>query len=339
MRPAALIPLVSMLFLVSCGYVGCGSIGPVVPPSPQIPPAIRDLAVVERGAELVITFSTPARTTDNLAIKRFSEIDLRAGGYRTPFDFDPWADSATRYELPLPHASDPDDPLPIAVNRSVPVDGFQGQRIAVAVRTAVKKNDHFSSWSNVVRLEVIRPLRPPVIKAVPSGKGIRVTWAASRPGLQHRVLRQGPNEKTPIVLGTTDKPDYVDTTSLYDVAYTYTAVAVQDTAESLSSEPFNISAAENVDKFPPKVPVGVTALATPATIELSWERGTEPDLKGYYVYRSVDGGAFERQGGLVVLPTYSDAHVEHGKTYRYEVSAIDQKGNESDKSPAAETRF
>ena len=328
-----------MLFLVSCGYVGCGSIGPVVPPSPKIPPAIRDLAVVERGANLVITFSTPARTTDNLAIKRFSEIDLRAGAYRSPFDFDQWADSATRYEIPVPPPSDPDDPLPIAVTHSVPVDGFQGQRIAFAVRTAVKEHDHFSSWSNVVRLEVIPPLQPPVIKAEPSPEGIRVTWSASQSGVQHRVLRQGPNEKAPVVLGTTDKSDYVDTTSQYDTAYTYTAVALQGAAESLPSEPATVPAAENVDKFPPKVPAGVTALATPATVELSWERGTEPDLKGYYVYRSVNGGPFERQGGLLLLPTYSDTHVEHGKTYRYEVSAIDQKGNESDKSAASEVKF
>lgn len=339
MRPAALIPLVSMLFLVSCGYVGCGQVGPVVPPSPEIPPAIRDLAVVERGAKLVITFSTPARTTDNLAIKRFSEIDLRAGGYRTPFDFDRWADSASRYEIPLPAPSDPDDPLPTPVTHSVPVDIFQGRRIAVAVRTAVKKNDHFSSWSNVVRMEVIPPLQPPVIKAEPSPEGIRVTWSTSQPVVQHRVLRQGPNEKAPVAMGTTGKPDYVDTTSQYDVAYTYTAVAFQGTAESLPSAPVTVSAAENADTFPPKAPAGVTALATPATIELSWERGTEPDLKGYYVYRSVNGGPFERQGGLIVWPAYSDAHVEHGKTYRYEVSAIDQKNNESDKSPAAEVKF
>ena len=190
-----------------------------------------------------------------------------------------------------------------------------------------------------MRLEVIAPLQPPVIKAEPSPDGIRVTWSANEPGVQHRVLRQGPNEKSPVVLGTTDKSDYVDTTSLYDVAYTYTAVAIHNTAESLPSEPATVSAAENVDTFPPKVPVGLTALATPATIELSWERGTEPDLKGYYVYRSVNGSPFERQGGLVVLPTYSDAHVEHGKTYRYEVSAIDQKGNESAKSSVSEVNF
>lgn len=328
-----------MLFLVSCGYVGCGSITPVVPPSPMIPPAIRDLAVVERGDKLVIAFSTPARTTDNIGIKRFSEIDLRAGQYRTPFDFDSWADAASRYELPLPGAADPDDLRPIPVTKSLPVNGFAGQRIAIAVRTAVKRHDHFSSWSNVVRLEVIPPLQPPVIKAEPSGDGMRITWEDSAPDVQHRILRRGINDKTSAVLGTTDKPEYLDATAQYDVGYVYTAVAVKGDAESLLSEPATVTAARNVDRFPPKVPAGVTVLATPATVELSWERGTEPDLKGYYVYRSVGGGAWERQGELIVLPAYSDAHVEHGKTYRYQVSSVDQKGNESDKSTPAEVKF
>ena len=328
-----------MLFLVSCGYVGCGSITPVVPPSPMIPPAVTDLAAVERGNKLVITFSTPARTTDNVGIRHFSEIDLRAGQYQTPFDFDRWADAATRYELPLPAESDPDNLQPIPITRSLPVDGSQGQRIAIAVRTAVKKHDHFSSWSNVVRVEVIPPLQPPVIKAEPSGEGMRITWQRSAPDVQHRVLRRGINDQTLLVVGTTDKPEYVDTTAQYDVGYVYSAVAVKGDAESLHSEPVPVTAAENTDKFPPKVPAGVTGLATPGTVELSWERDTEPDLKGYYLYRSVDGGGWERQGDMIVLPAYSDAHVEHGKIYRYEVSAIDQKGNESAESAPVEVKF
>lgn len=303
------------------------------------PPAVHDLAAVERGDKLVITFSTPARTTDNVGIRRFSEIDLRAGQYPTPFNFNTWADTATRYELPLPAAADPDDLRSIPVTKLLPVDGFAGQRIAIAVRTAVKKHDHFSSWSNVVRIEVIPPLQPPLIKAEPSGDGMRITWQDGAPDVQHRILRRGANDKASVVLGTTDKPEYVDATALYDVGYVYTVVAVKGDAESLPSEPATVTAAENIDKFAPKVPVGLAALATPATIELSWERGTEPDLKGYYVYRSVNGGAWERQGDLIVLPAYSDAHVEHGKTYRYEVSSVDQKGNESAKSAAAEVKF
>ena len=59
--------------------VGCGYVGPVLPPSPLIPNGITDLSVLERGDRLWITFNVPARTTDQVAIKNFSEIDLRIG--------------------------------------------------------------------------------------------------------------------------------------------------------------------------------------------------------------------------------------------------------------------
>jgi fibronectin type 3 domain-containing protein len=47
-----------------------------------------------------------------------------------------------------------------------------------------------------------------------------------------------------------------------------------------------------------------------------------------------------QQGDLVNLPTFSDHKVGHGKSYRYEIGAIDQKGNLSAKSaPTASIAF
>jgi fibronectin type 3 domain-containing protein len=149
-------------------------------------------------------------------------------------------------------------------------------------------------------------------------------------------LRKGPNDKSPVQIGTAEKPEYVDTTSQWDTPYTYTVVAQQGSAESLPSTPVAVIYA---DKFPPSIPATVTALAAPDSIEVSWSRSPESDLKGYYVYRSVDGGPFVRQGDLINLPVYSDHKVEHGKTYRYAISATDQKNNESEKSAAAEVVF
>jgi len=137
-------------------------------------------------------------------------------------------------------------------------------------------------------------------------------------------------------IGTARKAEYVDTTSQYDISYKYSAVAVKGGAESLSSKPVVITA---IDVFPPKVPASITALAAANSVEVSWERSPDTDLKGYYLYRSVNGGPLERQGILITLPTYSDHNVEHGKTYRYAVSALDQKNNESAKSAVAEVAY
>jgi fibronectin type 3 domain-containing protein len=79
----------------------------------------------------------------------------------------------------------------------------------------------------------------------------------------------------------------------------------------------------------------VRASASAGSIELSWESNDEPDLASYRIYRSVDGGGFERIGE-VSLPAYSDKGVQVGHTYRYQVTAVDQSGNESGRSAVVE---
>ncbi|MFL6352591.1 MAG: fibronectin type III domain-containing protein [Bryobacteraceae bacterium] len=315
---------------------GCGYIGPVVPPSPQIPNRVSNLAAIERGDRILISFTTPPRTTDGLVIKRFSEIELRIGPAITPFDFGRWSAAAKQYLLPLPPRNDADSPKPLPISDSIPVSDWQGKRVAVAVRAAVRKEGHYSSWSNLVRLTVGPPLAPPIIEAKPTAEGIKLKFEDVGGGIQYRIFRQAPSDRAPVEIALARKPEYVDTSSQYDVPYKYSAIAVKDAAESLPSKPFVVAA---IDEFAPKVPASITALAAANSVEVSWERSPDIDLKGYYVYRAVNGGAFERQEGLVSLPTYSDHNVEHGKSYRYAVSAVDQKNNESAKSAVAEVAY
>lgn len=331
MRAAAIAPIASLLVLASCGYVG-----PVVPPSPEIPKSISDLSAVERGDHIVITFDTPPRTTDGLVIKHFSTIDLRIGPAITPFDFNRWSAAAKQYPVPLPPSTDTDDPKAFPITVSTPVSEWQGKRVAVAVRSAVKKDGHYSSWSNRVVFNALPPLGPPTIETKATAAGIRISWQAQRAGLRYHVFRQGPNDKAPVEIATTQKPEYLDISSQYDMPYKYSVIARQGAAESLPSEPSEITAR---DIFPPKVPSGITALAAPNSIEVSWQRSSEKNLKGYYLYRSVNGGPFQRLGDLITLPVYSDRNVEHGKTYRYAVAAVSQKGIASEESAVAEAAF
>ncbi len=315
---------------------GCGYVGPVLPPSPEIPNPVTNLVVVERGDRLLITFDVPPRTTDDLAIRHFSEIDLRIGPTIVPWDFEQWSASATRYQLHVPPPGDPDDPKPIPMEDSIPVSAWLGKHVAVAVRTAIKTNDHYSQWSNRVVLEVIPPLPAPTVQAEATAQGVRLTWPPVADDAHYHIFRRGPNDKTPLDLGTAEKNGYIDTTAHYDTHYEYTVTAEKGAAESPASEPASITP---IDVFPPSIPAALTALATPESVELSWQRSPEADLKGYYVYRAVGDGPFLKQGDLVTLPAYSDHNVEHGKTYRYAVTSIDQRNNESNKSAVAEVIF
>jgi len=179
-----------------------------------------------------------------------------------------------------------------------PAAEWQGQDVVVAVRTAVK-HDRYSSWSNRIALHVVPPLEPPVATAEPTAQGIALRWTPQRAGLTYRIYRQSAAANQPVTVGTSDQPHFVDTSAQDDIDYRYTVVAAEQQAESLPSA---VVLAKLVDKFAPSVPAGLTALAGPDSVEVSWQRSPEADTQGYYVYRSVNGGPLERQGALVTLP-------------------------------------
>ncbi len=316
---------------------GCGYVGPVMPPSAQIPAQLKDLVAIERGNKIEVSFQTPARTTDGVAIKKFSEIDLRIGPAPVPFDFAKWAETAKARSLNPPPPGDPLDPKPMPMTASIPLEGLLGKHVTVAVRTAIKRGDHYSAWSNRAVLDVISPLDAPTgLKLTASADGVVLDWQGIDAAEGYRILRQGPLDKNPIEIGSSDQPHFLDTTSQFDILYSYEVVALNSGAESLPSKPETLTP---IDTFPPSVPSGLTALAGPGSIEVSWQRSPEADLAGYYVYRSANGGPFERQGDMVRLPAFSDTKVEHGKTYRYQISSLDKKNNESDKSATIEVVF
>jgi hypothetical protein len=256
----------------------------------------------------------------------------------TPFDFGTWLQGTTPVAISPEQAND-------AANGSQPlkstlsVSDWAGKEIALAVRTA-EKDKHYSQWSNVVRLRVVEPLVPPVLEPASDPSGVKINIESFPKHGKVRIFRRGPNDQQPVEAGVADTNEFIDRGAEYGIAYTYTAAAFDnsDRANAIgkTSEPVPFTP---VDSFPPSVPGNVTALAGPGSIEVSWTRGSEVDIRGYYVFRSVDGGPYERVGELATLPTFSDKDVQHGKKYSYAVAAVDLRDNESARSPAVQVSF
>ena len=150
--------------------------------------------------------------------------------------------------------------------------------------------------------------------------------------LRYRVFRilQG---APPAVLGDADQPTFTDPEATFGTEYRYMVMATSgDTHQSVMSETETIVPK---DTFPPSVPVGLTPVQGVRTIELAWERNTEADLRGYYVYRA-DTGPMQRVAGPIDSPAFSDGGVQTGRRYRYAISAVDVSGNESAQSAPVE---
>jgi hypothetical protein len=297
----ALLPLV---LVCSCGYVG-----DPLPPALNIPARVTDLAAIEHADKVVLTFTIPPLTTENLAIRHLGPTEAQVGSKTVTLN-------ANR---------------PGHWTEEIPAREWVGQQVPIKVRLNNDRGRH-SEWSNEVTLAIVEPVQTPAaVTAAADPKGVKVTWTSpARPGQTWRVLREG--NKEPV---TVDRPEYIDTTAEYGKEYKYSVQAVVGQADS---NPATSNALVAKDIFPPAVPTGLTAIQGIDSVELNWDPNQETDLKGYRVYRSINGGAMELLAGDVETPSYSDKKVTGNQTYRYSVSSVDQVGNESGKSEPFEIK-
>ncbi len=311
--------LVFLLVVLS----GCGYIGPVQPPLLDIPQPVLALNAGEFGDKIVVEFTLPDLTTEGNPVRNLRSLEVRIGPTVTPYSPELWAQTAKPY--PIPSAA------PGAFTKEIPVDEWLNKEVLISAR-AIGSKGRPAQWATVKVLTIQPPLeKPSALVAENVEQGVKLTWKGSAP--KFRIFR-AVAEAAPERLNESDRPEFIDDTTQYDKQYKYLVQGISDDFHgSLVSDPAAITPD---DKFPPAVPGALTAILGVSTVELAWTRNTEPDFKGYNVYRSTDGGPLVKIAELVVAPTFSDNKIEPGKKYRYEVSAVDMKGNESPHSTPAE---
>lgn len=80
---------------------------------------------------------------------------------------------------------------------------------------------------------------------------------------------------------------------------------------------------------PPSIPSGFMAIGGEDIVTLAWNANSEPDFASYTVYRGLfSGSVTEYQAGITSV-SYVDNAAAYGTTYFYQLSAIDDGGNES----------
>jgi hypothetical protein len=299
--------------VVAAGLAGCGYVGEPLPPALRLPLRVTDLAAVEHGSKIVIRFTPPKLTTENLPIKE-QNLELRVGPYGPePFQMDAWLRNSDLVPVP-----DPTRPL------EVPAQKYYGKTVVIAVN-AHGPDGRSAGWSNFQILDIVPALpTPEAIEAANAPDAVHLRWRAAAP--EFRIFRDGAQ------IGTSTAPEYTDNTIAYGTTYNYSVESVQKTAHGdAESEVSAVHTFKPEDRFPPAVPAGLVAVPGARTIDLVWDRNTEKDFAGYNIYR--DG---RRIASGVTAPAYSDRDVQPRTMYRYELTSVDTAGNESAKSPPAE---
>jgi hypothetical protein len=316
--------LPAAVLLTSCGYIG-----DPLPPLANIPAGIADLAAIQRGTRIVAHFTIPTRTTEGFPVPHPLTLDLRIGTAEH-YQANEWA--ARARHIPAPAITGP------LATYEIPAAEWTGKEVALAVRVTAG-NGKQTGWSNLIVLPVIpAPPKPDAVTPTATAQGVHLTWHAS--GKDFRVLRKSDAGEY-VQVAEVPAAEWTDTATEFGKRYAYVVQTVvkldgNKQAESDLSDEVSISPE---DKFPPAVPAGLRADTAPASIELAWDRNTEPDLAGYRIYRATDTGPLDKLADTSQVPTYSDRAVDHGKTYRYAVTAIDRNGNESPRSALVEAAF
>jgi hypothetical protein len=311
---------------------GCGYVGDPMPPALMIPVPVNDLTAVERGERIIIEFSHPGLTTEQLVLDRFGEVDLRIGPVPIPWDLPTWLEGARRLDVPDPRIGGP-------MRIETPAAKWAGREVMIAARTAGPKG-RLSEWSNLVALTVVEPLaKPGDLQAGQVREGVRLTWSDvdGRLGLRFRVFRRGADSGTQLRLGETEEPEWIDSGAQYGETYSYLVQAVMPAHDDLAESALTESAVVTpADIFPPPVPSGLAAIAGLNTIELTWEGSPEAGAVIYRLYRAEGDGELQPIAESLAAPGYSDTAIASGQRYRYAVSAVDELGNESEISGAVE---
>jgi hypothetical protein len=351
-------PTALCLLLASCAQTG-----PPLPPSLELPKPPTDLRASRKGNRVTLSWSEPTLTTDRQSVRylgptlvcRSLEPEITTCGNiaamlpaPSSLPAAPRKSRGTQSGLPRPAPETYTDTLPPAMQQQDP-----SIEVTYAVE-ALNRNARGAGLSNRVHVPAIVTLPPPGdLAAELTGDGVILTWTSAGelrvPGIQHRyrIYRRDENSGKDAIagevpLGESGPAHFTDSTFEWEKTYLYriTAVSVVKRTDSEvqvegdDTPPVRVIAH---DVFPPSVPAGLQAAysgegQTPF-IDLIWAPVTNADLAGYNVYRSDGNGpAVKLNSELVKSPSYRDSAVASGKTYTYSVSAVDVRGNESQRS-------
>jgi hypothetical protein len=353
--------------------LGCASPGPPRAPSLHLPGRVTGFSAERRGDAVVVRFKTPQQTTDKEPLRGAVTASLcRAvadGPCHSTSSFPgkvtvagqvEWVDvlpseltsGALRrlsYRVELFNAQDrsagPSEPV-FAVGGEAPrrVDGLyaEGSHGGIVLRWTPEAQ---VSGDVLVEREALNP--------APKKKEPKSASAQKDRSALPASMKQSKDESLVWLHAADsasggDRGGMIDTTASADEPYRYTAV--RSRSVTIDGRKLEMRSGPSVaveitlrDVFPPAVPQGVVAAGFPVegsdriAVDLVWQPNTESDLAGYNVYRqAADGTAVKLTAKPVALPAFHDATAAHGVSYRYTVTAVDAKGNESAASAAAE---
>ena len=326
---------------------GCASQGPLRPPSLNLPAAVRRLAAERVGDSVELSWTTPAKTSDGVALT----VRRHGAGALTA--------EICRSEGALPHTCTPFARVPVTsgapttfhdtlppVLASGPVRGLS-YRVRV-----VNEQGKGAVWTEVVTAAGTAPQPLKALQAYPVASGILLRWQPGEAGVMFRVSRGADTARSTLLRvseaqagegrgislgsagGTVDAGGHAGQEQRY-VGFRQNAVQLGSTSIVMKSDAVSLVVPATAKLPLPAPPTALEAVVNTLSkpeVDLVWQPPDDVSVTGYRVYRQ-DGDA----PPVLLTPepihgfTFADTGAQAGHRYGYRVSAM----NPSGESPAA----
>jgi hypothetical protein len=283
-------------------------VGNPLPPLVRIPQPISDLKVSQSADKVILTWTNPARYTDNVnAATDLAEVVILQNG--VPIRREPITAAGQTQSYTISDA------------------GQLDSEVTFAVQVATGRG-RVSAPSNPAPIRPVEvPSAPRNLTAVADQSRIILDWQPPErnPQLVERYRIQRSDWPAPREEQTLH---FEDSEYDADMTYTYTVTALRSVGDiripGQPGEPLSITA---TDKKEPSVPMGLSIVAVDKGVFLTWTPNQERDLKEYLIFRSDQP---EKPIGRAVAVGYSDEAYRPGLSYQ--LAAVDDSANESKRS-------
>jgi hypothetical protein len=355
--------------------VACGKAGPPTAPVPEIPKAVTDLVVSQRGTKVILRWSYPSLSTSGktltegirkIVVYRYDEplpqslVPQLTGAEAKPVrDLFAKIDGPRPIQYPkvaAPVAEINGDNLPafsqgakIVFDDELPVQaaGSSPMRYTYAVVTEGKKAaSGLSNFAPVVPLDVATA--PGAFAAKLTPEAVVLTWdvpktaksGAANPAITGYTIYRSITKDVGDALTTVPPTEAKFADKAPYGTYTYAVTAQASGEPSVAESALSTTVAVDFkDLLPPPVPANVTALAEETSVRLVWDPVDAPDLAGYIVYRTSGGVRSRLTPALLTETNFRDATTPAGVPCVYSVTSVDKSVNESAEAKSAEVQI
>ena len=332
----------------------CGRKGPIIVPGTVLPNAISNFGAAEKDGHILLYWDAPQRNSQgrpltDLAGFTVMRAEAPEDGKGCPCRFE----KVAYIDLEMPKDA-------VVNGRRVvwaeETPGLKVGRTYLYKVAAVNKDDYPGPESGTVKVAFLLPPEAPSgLTAKAGNRTVSLAWAKVSTDTGGNTLDDlaGYNvyrtqdekewQESPVNPAPVKEESYTDPGLTNNVRYYYRVTALRGREAPYSEGGYSQTAsAAPVKREAPAPPTGLSVVAVPGAVMLSWNISPEPDIAGYKVYRREEGEAGFK--ALMETPslniTYRDEAVASGKTYYYYVTAVDNAvpPNESGPSETVEAK-